>query len=629
MDLSPSELQDEFGRLDRNGGGMVMFEEFCTWMGEVQAAALGWGELVSLFNRQAAQAEARKSDADIDASLSRAERRSLRWRDGADQRRPASPRSRPEPMRLVAPVRPRVERARSVSPRRRSPSPRTSLAVDALVSGRPVPVSSARKSPARTGAADAQAPKLVVVTDQAPVGGLMLRSSPDAHGEKLGPLQPGDTASALQYTRDGEWVQLAPAVSWDGGELLIPTGWARAPTGLSGLSGLSAVLEAVRGTPTPRARSTPRRRVTPAQEAAHVSSSSRGVAFGSATPQRPKSATRQRKSPEAPASDTPGAVSAVDALVSGRPVPSAEDSGQPKRVIEPAAERSGQRKPARDGHDIEAYSQYLESGPSPSKAAEPPKPRRETLAERERARARADGARLAMQLDPLKRVQPEPEPEPEARRKKKSEGKRSSTAPEPDTQSCCSGSGAQSPEPKVAAEPQAAAVSAYQSYLEGGPSPPRSSTVREPAGPRLSGSPPANRAPAPAAKRQLQPQPQPQPEPQPQPRPSRAKGQGQSQARALRSRSDNRSAGGAQRAAQADSDRARSRPRAKKAAPTSSSRRHSPEPAPDRPEDTSPVHRADRGSASRKARRSDRARRSPESAAPRHSGGKRSSTSKP
>ena len=78
MDLSPSELQDEFGRLDRNGGGMVMFEEFCTWMGEVQAAALGWGELVSLFNRQAAQAEARKSDADMDASLSRAERRSLR-----------------------------------------------------------------------------------------------------------------------------------------------------------------------------------------------------------------------------------------------------------------------------------------------------------------------------------------------------------------------------------------------------------------------------------------------------------------------------------------------------------------------------------------------------------------------
>ena len=44
----------------------------------------------------------------------------------------------------------------------------------------------------------------------------------------VGALQPGDTALVVQFTASSVgaaatgWVELAPAVAWDGGELVLP-----------------------------------------------------------------------------------------------------------------------------------------------------------------------------------------------------------------------------------------------------------------------------------------------------------------------------------------------------------------------------------------------------------------------
>ena len=47
------------------------------------------------------------------------------------------------------------------------------------------------------------------------------------------------------------WVELAPAVAWDGGELILPQGWLLVPPAAAG--GMAALLRAVRSTALARA----------------------------------------------------------------------------------------------------------------------------------------------------------------------------------------------------------------------------------------------------------------------------------------------------------------------------------------------------------------------------------------
>ena len=533
--------------MDTNGGGMIMFDEFCEWMGTHQATALSWREHVQFFaqqvelskerHRRASSAqklrpvlvadERRGIDTEGRSILVRSQQRGAAV---SPTRRRVHGEQRESPARLRAvsiaagsPVSRAIEGVvrRGVSPRRLSSPERVQHPDESTDDVTRAPRTSPPPAVVRDAAAlrRTQRPGLVEVTKNAPAGGLMLRATAEVRSEKLGSLQPGDTASALQYTDDGEWVQLRPAVSWDGGELLMPTGWARAPTEHAGFT--DVLQHVAGGTPTPR----------------RASSTTKQAIDRLARPH-----TRHVGGPPTEAAQsTTSLVTSPAAAATGGDYPKAAAFGSRSPARPRPASASAVASP--DGHDSSVYVAYLPTdthGPAPSGWKEQAKKKRSSSAaateggageeDPEIASARAAGARMraTLTISPqLKGAIDQLSPRLKGSADKLAKPRVHYSKVEPRSRS------RQRRRKRGSASPPAAAAgeeldeedrkrAEYQAYLsQSSPTPTSSSafvfTRKLPAGDGTVDNWPV--APRPEPEPEPQPQPQPEPEPEPEPEP--------------------------------------------------------------------------------------------------------------
>lgn len=145
--------------------------------------------------------------------------------------------------RPVSSARRSVSPRQRISPRASTRSRRSSLARSVsprLASPRQVPAglaTPARTARARTSLSPARSSPqlvqntLVVVTQAAPAAGIVLHESPNVRSGRVGVLHTGDTAMFVDKATQAAaaWLRLSPAVSWDGGELMMATGWVKLP----------------------------------------------------------------------------------------------------------------------------------------------------------------------------------------------------------------------------------------------------------------------------------------------------------------------------------------------------------------------------------------------------------------